>query len=457
MAALLPAGVTAVAAADLPAAVAAVGRGPLLIAGTDLPAARSGARRRGARRPGRRLRPDLRLDARGRLVPRRPARAAARPARPRRAAGGRDRRRPRAGPRARCVRRPAPPRAGAHDAGRRRRAGRRSARRRRVARRARRRLTRIGRPLRLGGPDSNRELSPPKGPVLPLHHPPGSARYYDAPRARPDRGHPRRRRGDADALSLPKVLHPICGRPMILWPLLARPRGRRRARRRRRQPQAPARGAPARRRRASRSRRSRAAPATPSPPPPARSTPAAPVLVVNGDMPLITGEAIAALVAAHEEAGAAATIATMELDDPTGYGRVVRDARRRRRARRRDQGRRATRPSEELAIREVNAGLYAFDGGALLAALARGRHRQRPGRALPARRAAAAARGRPARRGVPARRPDLALGVNDRVDLAEVTAARAAPHPRAPPARRRDDRRPGDTLIEAAWRSGATP
>src|SRR5690606_17670196 len=87
-----------------------------------------------------------------------------------------------------------------------------------------------------------------------------------------------------------------------------------------------------------------------------------------GDVPLITGEAIAALVAAHEAAGAAATIATMELEDPAGYGRVVRDA-----------GGAVERVVEtkvagdatdaELAIREVNTGILAFDGGALLDAL----------------------------------------------------------------------------------------
>ena len=48
------------------------------------------------------------------------------------------------------------------------------------------------------------------------------------------------------------------------------------------------------------------------------------VLVLFGDVPLITAEAITALAQAHEESGAAATMATMELDDPRGYGRVVR-------------------------------------------------------------------------------------------------------------------------------------
>jgi bifunctional UDP-N-acetylglucosamine pyrophosphorylase/glucosamine-1-phosphate N-acetyltransferase len=92
------------------------------------------------------------------------------------------------------------------------------------------------------------------------------------------------------------------------------------------------------------------------------------VLVLYGDVPLITAEAIEALARAHEESGAAATMATMELEDPRGYGRVVRDA----------QGgvERVVETKtpgdatpEEEAIREVNTGIYAFAGGDLLSAL----------------------------------------------------------------------------------------
>ena len=92
------------------------------------------------------------------------------------------------------------------------------------------------------------------------------------------------------------------------------------------------------------------------------------VVVLYGDVPLITGEAIAGLVDAHDGSGAAATMVTMLLDDPSGYGRVVRDA----------AGgvvkvvetkNPADATEEELAIREVNTGIYAFDGGALVDAL----------------------------------------------------------------------------------------
>ncbi len=92
------------------------------------------------------------------------------------------------------------------------------------------------------------------------------------------------------------------------------------------------------------------------------------MLVLYGDVPLITAEAITALAQAHEDSGAAATMATMELEDPRGYGRVVRDA----------EGSvervvETKRPGdatpEEEAIREVNTGIYAFAGKELLDAL----------------------------------------------------------------------------------------
>ena len=132
----------------------------------------------------------------------------------------------------------------------------------------------------------------------------------------------------------------------------------------------------------------------------------------------------------------------MELDDPTGYGRVIRGA---------DGG--VERVAEtkaagdateqELAIREVNAGLYLFDGGALLAALADARRRQRPGRALPARRRCRSSR-RPAS---PSRRtrsptPTSRSASTTASTSPHVTRARPAAHPRGAPARRRHDRRP---------------
>ncbi len=94
------------------------------------------------------------------------------------------------------------------------------------------------------------------------------------------------------------------------------------------------------------------------------------VLVLYGDVPLITAEAIEALTRAHEESGASATMATMELDDPRGYGRVIRDAKGavERVVETRTPG---DATPEEEAIREVNTGIYAFAGGDLVEALGR--------------------------------------------------------------------------------------
>ncbi len=92
------------------------------------------------------------------------------------------------------------------------------------------------------------------------------------------------------------------------------------------------------------------------------------VVVVNGDAPLITPESLRALVDSHERIGAAATIATMVLDDPAGYGRVIRapDGTVERVAETKTAG---DATPLELQIREVNTGMFAFDAGALTTAL----------------------------------------------------------------------------------------
>jgi bifunctional UDP-N-acetylglucosamine pyrophosphorylase / glucosamine-1-phosphate N-acetyltransferase len=219
--------------------------------------------------------------------------------------------------------------------------------------------------------------------------------------------------------ALPKVLHPICGRPMILWPLLA------------------ARAAGAERvivvdnptrmlaehlpadvdvaiQHDPRGTGDAVAAAS------GQIDPAAPVLVINGDMPLITAEAIAAVVAQHEKAGAAATLASMELDEPRGYGRLIRaaDGSVERIAETKTAG---DATAEELAIREVNAGLYAFDGGALIDALNHLSADNAQGELyLPDVVPLLLAAGRSVQ-ACPLADPELALGINDRVDLAHVT------------------------------------
>jgi bifunctional UDP-N-acetylglucosamine pyrophosphorylase/glucosamine-1-phosphate N-acetyltransferase len=94
------------------------------------------------------------------------------------------------------------------------------------------------------------------------------------------------------------------------------------------------------------------------------------VVVLSGDVPLITGEAIAALAQAHAAEGVPATMATMVLDEPGAYGRVVRDADDHvvRVVEAKNEG---DATPAELAIREVNTGIYAFAGGPLADALER--------------------------------------------------------------------------------------
>lgn len=80
------------------------------------------------------------------------------------------------------------------------------------------------------------------------------------------------------------------------------------------------------------------------------------MLVLPGDTPLITGEALCGLVEDHVAVGAAATVLTMDLADPSGYGRVVRDPEGyvTRIVEHRDAS------SAELALDEVNSSMYVL-------------------------------------------------------------------------------------------------
>ena len=91
------------------------------------------------------------------------------------------------------------------------------------------------------------------------------------------------------------------------------------------------------------------------------------VVVTYGDVPLLRAETLRQLVDEHEVAANAVTVLTAHLPDPTGYGRVVRAADGSVAAivehRDADDG--------QLAITEINSGIYAFDAGVLTAALER--------------------------------------------------------------------------------------
>ncbi|MGD0401896.1 MAG: bifunctional UDP-N-acetylglucosamine diphosphorylase/glucosamine-1-phosphate N-acetyltransferase GlmU [Candidatus Acidiferrales bacterium] len=79
-------------------------------------------------------------------------------------------------------------------------------------------------------------------------------------------------------------------------------------------------------------------------------------LVVPGDAPLLRTETLAALIDTHRRGEAAATILTAELDDPTDYGRVLRDSEGRVQAIVEEK----SSTPEQRAIREVNSSIYCF-------------------------------------------------------------------------------------------------
>jgi bifunctional UDP-N-acetylglucosamine pyrophosphorylase/glucosamine-1-phosphate N-acetyltransferase len=219
---------------------------------------------------------------------------------------------------------------------------------------------------------------------------------------------------------LPKVLHPICGRPMVAWPVRAAldagahrvvvvggPDGALAAHLPEStelvtQPEARGTGDAVR----------CAA---------AHIDPDRPVVVLAGDVPLITPATIAELVDAHGASGAAATMLTMRLEDPSGYGRVVRD----------ERGdvlgvvetkAPGDATAQELAIDEVNTGVLCFDGAALLQAVAGLRDDNAQGElylpdTLPLLRAAGHRVGAHATDDA-----SVCLGVNDQAGLAAVRA-----------------------------------
>ncbi|SDC99810.1 bifunctional UDP-N-acetylglucosamine pyrophosphorylase / Glucosamine-1-phosphate N-acetyltransferase [Streptomyces prasinopilosus] len=92
------------------------------------------------------------------------------------------------------------------------------------------------------------------------------------------------------------------------------------------------------------------------------------VVVVCGDTPLLTGETLRRLSATHSADGNAVTVLTAEVPDATGYGRIVRD----------EVSGAVTAIVEhkdasegQRSIREINSGVFAFDGRLLAEALKR--------------------------------------------------------------------------------------
>jgi bifunctional UDP-N-acetylglucosamine pyrophosphorylase / glucosamine-1-phosphate N-acetyltransferase len=143
-----------------------------------------------------------------------------------------------------------------------------------------------------------------------------------------------------------------------------------------------------------------------------------PVLVTYGDVPLLEPATLAALLREHPSATAPVTVLTSEVDDPTGYGRVMR----------RSDGtvtrivEEADATPEERAVREVNSGVYAFDATFLRSALGRLRTTNGQGELYLTDLVGIAHDDGADIRAVRCPDPWQVLGVNDRVQLAALRA-----------------------------------
>jgi bifunctional UDP-N-acetylglucosamine pyrophosphorylase/glucosamine-1-phosphate N-acetyltransferase len=142
------------------------------------------------------------------------------------------------------------------------------------------------------------------------------------------------------------------------------------------------------------------------------------VIILPGDAPLIRTETIAALGRAHRESGAAATILSAEIENPAGYGRIVRQ----------DDGRVAAivedsaLTSEQRPIKEINSSIYCFTLETLWPSLAALKP-QNVHKELYLTDAIALLRQKNEKvQAVLATDPDEVLGCNTRADLAAVDA-----------------------------------
>jgi bifunctional UDP-N-acetylglucosamine pyrophosphorylase / glucosamine-1-phosphate N-acetyltransferase len=142
------------------------------------------------------------------------------------------------------------------------------------------------------------------------------------------------------------------------------------------------------------------------------------LIVVAGDVPLLRAETLARLATEHRRADAAATLLTARVPDPTGYGRIVRD----------EQGRvdriveQADADADELAIDEVNPSIYCYRRGLLAPALRRLSPENAQGEYYLTDVVAVLRRAGHVVLAVEAEDPTDAFGVNDRAQLAEAEA-----------------------------------
>jgi bifunctional UDP-N-acetylglucosamine pyrophosphorylase/glucosamine-1-phosphate N-acetyltransferase len=142
------------------------------------------------------------------------------------------------------------------------------------------------------------------------------------------------------------------------------------------------------------------------------------VIVTSGDVPLLDVPTLESLLEAHLEGDFAASVLTAVVDDPTGYGRVIRS----------NDGKflqiieQSDADSEQLEISEVNAGIYVFDAQYLRAALAKvGSHNAQGEKYLTDVAAELLNQGRKVQ-ALAVSDNWLVAGINDRVQLSEVAA-----------------------------------
>ena len=140
------------------------------------------------------------------------------------------------------------------------------------------------------------------------------------------------------------------------------------------------------------------------------------VVVTYGDTPLLSAQTLRSLVATHQGAGAAVTVLTAEVLEPSGYGRIVRDP----------DGQVASiveekdADAEQRAITEINSGVYAFDGALLADALPRLSSGNAGGELYLTDVVALARQDGHRVEGVRCADPVQTQGVNDRVQLADL-------------------------------------
>jgi bifunctional UDP-N-acetylglucosamine pyrophosphorylase/glucosamine-1-phosphate N-acetyltransferase len=100
-----------------------------------------------------------------------------------------------------------------------------------------------------------------------------------------------------------------------------------------------------------------------------------PVVVLYADAPLLRGETLSGLLAEHEKSRAAVTLLTAKLENPRGYGRIVRA----RNGAFRDIVEEKDATDEQKEIHEVNSGVYVFSGRELWPALLKLENKNRAG------------------------------------------------------------------------------